>query len=393
MIERLQQEFMNVYSTESKPRVFFAPGRINLIGEHIDYNGGLVLPAAISYGTYAVVKKRNDSIVRFASNNFKADGIIEVDLNRVSYDAAHTWANFPKGMISILKDQGFLIDTGLDILYYGNIPNSAGLSSSASIEMVTGVLLKELFDLSINVETLVKLGQIVENEYIGVNSGIMDQFAVGFGKKDHAILLDCENLEYEYAPIILKEHVIMIIHTNKQRALSESKYNERRQQCETALTDLQEQLDINNLCMVAPKLFEQTKHLIKDETNRLRAQHVVYEQARTKKAFQRLKADDLHAFGKLMNDSHYSLRHYYEVTGLELDTIVKAAQCQKGVLGARMTGAGFGGCAIAIVKKTQTEQFKENVNKIYVEKVGYEASFYEAAIGDGARELKGVVMR
>ena len=390
VIEKLQQEFMNLFSSESKPQVFFAPGRINLIGEHIDYNGGVVLPAAISFGTYALVRKRNDSKLRFFSLNFIEDGIIECGLNDLTYDQAHKWANYPKGMILVLKNKGYSIVTGFDILFYGNIPNAAGLSSSASLEIVTGVLLKELFHLPVNMEEIVKVGQLVENEYIGVNSGIMDQFAVGFGKKDHAILLDCQNLQFEYAPIKLKEYVIMIIHTNKQRALTESKYNERRKQCENALMDLKELLDINNLCMVTPETFEQVKHLIKNDTDRKRAHHVVYEHARTKEAFLRLKERDIVSFGKLMNESHHSLQAYYEVTGLELDTIVKSAQNQVGVLGARMTGAGFGGCAIAIVKKEHTKQFKENVNKDYAKKVGYDATFYEASIGDGARKMKGV---
>ncbi len=390
VIKKLQQEFLNQFSSDSEPRVFFAPGRINLIGEHIDYNGGVVLPAAISFGTYALVKKRNDSKLRFFSLNFIEDGIIECSLNDLTYDQAHKWANYPKGMISVFKDKGYSIAKGFDILFYGNIPNAAGLSSSASLEMVTGVLLKELFKLSISLEEIVKSGQLVENEYIGVNSGIMDQFAVGFGKKDHAILLDCQSLKYEYAPFKLKDYVIMIIHTNKQRALSGSKYNERRAECENALEDLKEQLDINNLCMVTPETFEQVKHLIKNDTDRKRAQHVVYENKRTKEAFLRLKEGDIVSFGKLMNESHHSLQAYYEVTGLELDTIVKSSQSQKGVLGARMTGAGFGGCAIAIVKKEHAKQFKENVNKEYVDEVGYNATFYEATIDDGAREMKGV---
>lgn len=390
MIAKLEHEFKNIYSNGSESHLFFAPGRINLIGEHLDYNGGFVLPAAISFGTYALVRKRDDTILRFSSLNFKEEGIIECTLNDLTYNKAHKWANYPKGMIKFLKDKGFSISSGLDILFYGNIPSASGLSSSASIEMVTGVLLKQLFNLHINQEDIAKIGQFVENKYIGVNSGIMDQFSIVFGKKDHAILLNCENLHYEYAPIKLKEHIIMIIHTNKQRALSESKYNERRVQCENALRDLQDQLDIKNLCKLTPKVFEQTKHIIKDETDRKRAHHIVYEQARTKEAYQQLQDSDLVSFGKLMNDSHDSLQHYYEVTGFELDTIVEAAQSQVGVLGARMTGAGFGGCAIALVEKAHKEQFTENVTRKYIEKVGYNPIIYEATISDGARQMKGV---
>ena len=390
VIEKLQHEFINIFSNDNESHLFFAPGRVNLIGEHLDYNGGFVLPAAISFGTYALVRERDDTTLRFSSLNFKEEGIIECTLDDLTYDEAHKWANYPKGMIKKLKEKGHIISSGLDILFYGNIPSASGLSSSASIEMVTGVLLKELFHLHINEEEIAKTGQLVENNYIGVNSGIMDQFSIVFGKRDHAILLNCENLHYEYAPIKLKDHIIMIIHTNKQRALSESKYNERRVQCENALCDLQNQLDLQNLCMVTPKVFEQTKHLIKDEIDRKRAHHIVYEQARTKEAYQQLLDSDLVSFGKLMNDSHDSLKHYYEVTGFELDTIVEAAQSQVGVLGARMTGAGFGGCAIALVEKAHKEQFIENVTKKYVEKVGYYPIIYEATISDGAREMKGV---
>nr|WP_263324601.1 galactokinase [Neobacillus sp. Marseille-Q6967] len=383
----LTSEFQSIFNTSQTPRTFFAPGRINLIGEHTDYNGGHVFPASISFGTYALSIKRNDQKLRFYSMNFPETGIIESDLSELAYDEKDNWANYPKGMLLYLKEAGHEINQGADILYYGNIPNGAGLSSSASIELATGVLLDGLFNLNIERLAMIQLGKKVENQYIGVNSGIMDQFAIGMGKRDHAILLDCETLNYQYAPIVLNGHAIIIINTNKQRTLAGSKYNERRAQCEQALSELQQELSINSLGDLSPEEFETNKHLIRDETNRKRAKHAVYENARTLLALEKLQQGDLNAFGQLMNESHKSLRDDYEVTGLELNTIAETAWEQEGVLGARMTGAGFGGCAIAVVEKNKIDDFKKNVNSIYREKVGYEATFYIATIGDGAKEL------
>ncbi|WP_170008446.1 galactokinase [Bacillus fonticola] len=383
----LSKEFKSIFNTTTTPRKFFAPGRINLIGEHTDYNGGHVFPASISYGTYALGIKRDDQRLRFYSMNFPDIGVIECDLSDLAYDKSHQWANYPKGMLLYLKAAGHEISHGADILFYGNIPNGAGLSSSASIELATGVLLDGLFDLDMDRIDMIQLGQKVENQYVGVNSGIMDQFAIGMGKKDHAILLNCQTLEHEYAPLSLKNHVIMIINTNKQRTLAKSKYNERRAQCEEALKDLQAKLSIRSLGEFTKEQFETNKHLITDEINRRRAKHAVYENARTLEALDKLRQGDIKLFGKLMNDSHLSLRDDYAVTGLELDTIVEAAWKQDGVLGARMTGAGFGGCAIALVAKDRVDEFKKNVNAIYHQKVGYDANFYTATIGDGAKEI------
>ncbi|MEK5038173.1 galactokinase [Sporosarcina sp. FSL K6-3457] len=383
----LLHEFHFIFNSPTVPRTFFAPGRINLIGEHTDYNGGHVFPASISFGTYALARKRDDQQLRFYSLNFAHTGIIECDLADLSYNEAHDWANFPKGMIKYMSESGYTISSGMDILFYGNIPNGAGLSSSASIEMVTGALLEGLFDLNIKRLQMIQLGQQVENNYIGVNSGIMDQFAIGKGKKDHAILLNCQTLDYQYAPIQLDDYMIMIINTNKQRTLAGSKYNERRAQCEQALADLQQELSIMSLGDLTKEQFEQYKHLIQDDTNRQRAKHAVYENRRTLEALQQLQQGHVEAFGQLMNESHHSLQQDYEVTGVELDTIVHTAWQQPGVIGARMTGAGFGGCAIAIVEKDQVEHFKHNVNTIYQQIIGYEATFYSASIGDGAREL------
>lgn len=386
-IDSLYKQFTNVFKNTDNIRLFFAPGRINLIGEHTDYNGGHVFPASISFGTYALAAKRSDSKLRFYSMNFPDSGIIECNLTELDYNRNHNWANYPKGMIKFIQDNGYDVNSGMDILYYGDIPNRAGLSSSASIEIVTGIVLERLFNFEIDRIEIVKLGQKVENEYMNVNSGIMDQFAIGMGKIDHAIHLNTETLDYIYAPLKLLHHSIMIINTNKSRTLTDSKYNERRAECEEALSDIQTVLDIHSLCELTPDQFENHKHLIQNETNQKRAKHAVYENARTIKALKMLHDEDLIHFGELMNASHRSLRHDYEVTGLELDTIVEAAWGQDGVLGARMTGAGFGGCAIAIVENEHLETFKHQVNRTYVEKIGYDATFYTAQIGEGAKEI------
>lgn len=368
-------------------RLFFAPGRINLIGEHTDYNGGYVFPCAITKGTYAFAAKRKDTKIRMYSLNFEEAGVIEFDIDQLDFDEQHQWANYPKGVIRYLKAEGYGLENGLDILYFGTIPNGAGLSSSASIEMVTGVLLEKLFSHSIDRIELVKLGQRVENEFIGVNSGIMDQFAVGMCKKNAAVLLNCETLDYEYAPIELVDHGILIMNTNKRRELAESKYNERRRECEAALEVLRKSIDINELCSLNLEQFEQYKDTIKDEVIRKRARHAVYENSRTLQAMSALKLGNLTEFGRLMDESHTSLKEDYEVTGKELDTLVAAAQKQAGVLGARMTGAGFGGCAIALVEKKKIPEIIESVGKLYSDEIGYPASFYEVNVGDGAKEL------
>lgn len=383
----LIHQFHTIFQTGQTPRIFFAPGRINLIGEHTDYNGGHVFPAALSYGTYSLATMRDDQKIRLYSMNFPNVGIIEVDLSNLLFRPSDQWANYPKGVVLYLKERYLGISRGADILYYGNIPNGAGLSSSASIELVTSVLLNELYDLQIDRLSLIQLCQRMENEYIGVNSGIMDQFTVGMGKKEHALLLNCQTLSYQYAPLVLAEHEIVIIHTNKQRTLAGSKYNERRAQSEQALIDLQQELSIRSLCDLTPEQFEEHKDLIKDETSLRRARHAIYENSRTLAAYEKLTGGDLIGFGKLMNESHLSLRDDYEVTGVELDTVVEAAWKQEGVIGARMTGAGFGGCAIAIVRNDHSSNVKENILASYRERVGYDPFFYSAIIGDGAREV------
>jgi galactokinase len=385
-VTTLNKIFLDMFHVLPK-QAFFAPGRINLIGEHTDYNGGHVFPCAITYGTYAVARKREDQLVRLYSVNFPDKGIIEFNLNQLAYDSAHSWANYPKGMIRYIMEAGYEIPTGFECAIQGNIPNGAGLSSSASIELLTGVMVSGLYQLGILQLELIKLGKQVENEFIGVNSGIMDQFAIGMGMKNAGILLDCQTLSYEYAPIHLEDYKILIMNTNKRRELADSKYNERRSECEQALAQLKKKLPIEALGQLSETEFDENQYLITNETVRKRAKHAVYENIRTLKALKELKEGNLAAFGQLMNESHISLRDDYEVTGVELDSLVEAAWKQPGVLGARMTGAGFGGCAIAIVENKEVESFIENVGAAYKEKIGYAADFYVASIGDGAKEI------
>ena len=386
-VTSLSKTFLDLYQSLPE-KAFFAPGRINLIGEHIDYNGGYVFPCAITYGTYAVAGKRKDQLVRLYSDNFPQIGIIEFNLDELFYEKAHHWANYPKGMVKYIMEAGYKLPNGFDCVIKGNIPNGAGLSSSASIELLIGVLINGLFELDIPRFKLIKLGKRVENEFIGVNSGIMDQFAIGMGKENTAILLDCQTLDYEYAPIQLDNHKIIIMNTNKRRELADSKYNERREECKQALAQLQQKLSLEELGQLTGEEFEGNKHLISNAIVRKRAKHVVYENLRTLKAFHALKVDNLESFGEMMNESHISLRDDYEVTGIELDSLVEVAWKQRGVVGARMTGAGFGGCAIAIVENDEVERFISNVGAAYFNKIGYEAVFYVASIGDGAKEIE-----
>ena len=386
MLEKLYNKFKNLFGYEAESK-FFSPGRVNLIGEHTDYNGGHVFPCAIHKGTYALVKKRDDKKFRMYSENFENLGIIEFLLDNLVNEKKHKWVNYPKGVVKMFIEAGYKIDSGFDVLFYGNIPNGSGLSSSASIEIVTSIILKDLYNLDIDMVEMVKLSQKAENQFIGVNSGIMDQFAVGMGKKDNAILLDCNTLKYSYAPVILKDEVLVIGNTNKKRGLADSKYNERRAECEEALKDLQKELDIQSLGELSVEEFNKSEKLIKNEINRKRAKHAVYENQRTIKAQKELMEGNLKEFGRLMNESHVSLRDDYEVTGIELDTMVEIAWNQEGVIGSRMTGAGFGGCTISIVKKDAVDKFIENVGKEYKEKVGLDADFYVVNISDGAKKL------
>lgn len=382
----INDKFTEIFGEQAEA-TFFSPGRINLIGEHTDYNGGHVFPCAISLGTYGAARKREDNKLRFYSTNFEDLGIIETSLDDLKYDKKDNWVNYAKGIIYFLKETGHDVDKGMDIFIEGNIPNGSGLSSSASLEMLIGVIAQELFNLDIDRVDLVKLGMETENKFIGVNSGIMDQFAVGMGKQNQAILLDTNTLEYSYAPVDMGNNVIVIMNTNKRRELADSKYNERRSECETAVGELQAKLDIKTLGELDAQTFDEYAYLIEDENRLKRARHAVWENQRTMQAQTALEEGDLEKFGRLVNASHVSLEHDYEVTGIELDTLAHTAWKQEGVLGARMTGAGFGGCGIAIVDKDKVEAFKENVGKVYTEKIGYAPAFYIAEIADGTKVL------
>ena len=360
---------------------------MNLIGEHTDYNGGHVFPCALTIGTYAVARLRDDDKLCLFSMNFEDDGVGESRLADIETKKDGDWRNYPKGIVWAFGKKGYKVDKGLDILYFGNIPNGSGLSSSASIEVLTGFILKELFGFDVTNQDLALIGQFSENQYNGVNCGIMDQFAIAMGKKDCAIFLDTADLSYEYAPIVLKGAKIVILNTNKKRGLGDSKYNERRSECEAALAALQTKLSIKSLGELTEEEFESNKELIGDPVKIKRAKHAVYENQRTIKAVKALKDNDLELFGKLMIASHDSLRDDYEVTGIELDTLVAEALKQQGVIGARMTGAGFGGCAVSIVKEEAVPAFIENVGKAYKEKIGYAADFYVVEIGDGPSVL------
>lgn len=379
----LINEFEQVFGSEKECQVFFAPGRVNLIGEHTDYNGGHVFPCSLTIGTYAVVRKRMDDKLRFYSMNFKELGMIESSINDLVNKKEDNWANYPKGVIWTLQEKGYPIKHGMDLLIYGNIPNASGLSSSASLEVLTGFIMKNLFDLQISNTEIALISQYAENNFNGVNCGIMDQFAIAMGKKNHAIFLNTSDLSFQYAPLDLDGFKIVIMNTNKRRGLGDSKYNERRRECESALNDLQNVISIRSLGDLSEEEFETYQGTIQDPIQRKRAKHAVYENQRTIKAIEALKSKDLILFGKLMYDSHKSLQYDYEVTGTELDTIVEAARKQEGVIGARMTGAGFGGCAVSIVREEAVPSFIIQVGQEYAEKIGYDASFYVVEAGDG----------
>lgn len=381
------KKFAEVFGSEDGAEAFFAPGRVNLIGEHTDYNGGHVFPCALTIGTYAVARKRDDRKLRFYSMNFERLGIIESSLDDLKPSKEAGWTNYPKGVIWAFGEKGYKVDCGFDILLNGNIPNGSGLSSSASVEVVTGYILSEMLGLDIPNQELAIIGQFSENNFNGVNCGIMDQFAIAMGKKDNAIFLDTSDLSFEYAPIKLEGAKIVISCSNKKRGLGDSKYNERRAECEEALGEIQSGMGINTLGDLDEEQFEKVKMAIKDEDRRKRAKHAVYENQRTIKAVNALKNNDIELFGKLMNESHVSLRDDYEVTGEELDTLVEEAWKVDGVIGSRMTGAGFGGCTVSIVKDEAVDTFIKNVGKSYKEKIGYAADFYVVEIGHGPCRL------
>lgn len=383
MKEIVLSKFAEVFGDTENAKVYFAPGRVNLIGEHTDYNGGHVFPCALTIGTYGVCRLRDDNKLKFYSMNFENLGLIESSLDDLKPYKEADWTNYPKGVMWAFGEKGMKVTKGMDILLNGNIPNGSGLSSSASVEVLTGFILRDLFGFNVTNQDLALIGQYSENKFNGVNCGIMDQFAIAMGKKDNAIFLDTATLKYEYAPIVLEGAKIVISCSNKKRGLGDSKYNERRQECEDALAKLKSEIEISSLGDLDEDTFEKHASVIGDETKIRRARHAVYENQRTVKAVSALKASDVSLFGQLMNDSHVSLRDDYEVTGIELDTLAEVAWSVPGVIGARMTGAGFGGCAVAIVKEEAIDNFIKTVGDAYEKKIGYKADFYVVEVGDG----------
>lgn len=389
MYEFMAEIFEKVYGDRSGIRVFFAPGRVNLIGEHTDYNGGHVFPCALTLGTYAAVRKRDDNLIRMYSENIPGGLIVERELGDYTIYCKKSWSNYPFGVIWALDKQGKKLTCGYDIVYYGNIPGGAGLSSSASIEVLTAYMFCELCGWDISLVDISILCQYSENNYNGMNCGIMDQFASAMGKENHAIFLDTATLEYEYAPIELDNKIILIINSNVKHSLGSSKYNERRSESEAALLALKAKLDIETLGDLDEETFNENMDLIKNPIERKRAKHAVYENRRTIKAYNALKRGDIEEFGKLMVESHLSLRDDYEVSCKEIDCIVDLGMHCDGVYGIRITGGGFGGCCVSIVDADKADAVISYIGSEYKEAVGYGADFYTVKAGSGPCEVKG----
>lgn len=389
MTAKLVEKFQELFGAEGDIRTYFAPGRVNLIGEHTDYNGGHVFPCALTLGTYGIARKREDNKLRFYSVNFERLGVIESSLEDLKPYKAAEWTNYPKGVMWAFEERGYKLPNGLDILLYGNIPNGSGLSSSASLEVLTGVILKDMFGFDVSMTDIALIGQFSENNFNGCNCGIMDQFASAMGKKDNAIFLDTNTLQYEYAPVVLDDAKIVIINSKVKHSLVDSAYNDRRNECETALKELQEVVAVQTLGDLTEEAFEKHKDAIKSEIRQKRARHAVYENQRTIRAVEALKENRIEEFGKLMNESHRSLRDDYEVSCKEIDILVDLAWETEGVIGSRITGGGFGGCTVSIVKNEAVDGFIKNIGEQYLAKVGHEAEFYVVDIGDGARVLNG----
>ena len=387
MKETILKRFTEVFGDAEGVKVYFAPGRVNLIGEHTDYNGGHVFPCALTIGTYGAARRRTDNKLCFYSMNFEKLGVITSSMDELTASKEAGWTNYPKGVMWAFGEKGLKIPCGMDLMLYGNIPNGSGLSSSASVEVLTGYILRDFYGFDVSNQDLALIGQYAENNFNKVNCGIMDQFAIAMGKKDHAIFLDTSDLSYTYAPIALEGAKIVIACSNKKRGLGDSKYNERRSECEKALAELQEKVEIKSLGELDEEAFEKYQSAIGDEVRRKRARHAVYENQRTIRAVEALQKNDVIQFGQLMNASHVSLRDDYEVTGIELDTLVEEAWKAEGVIGSRMTGAGFGGCTVSIVKDAFIDAFIERVGTAYQNKIGYQADFYVVEIGDGPRAL------
>lgn len=388
MKEKLLEKFKELFGNADGVSLYFSPGRVNLIGEHTDYNGGHVFPCALTLGTYGAARKRNDRLVHFYSMNLDHLGVIEASLDELVNKKEYNWANYPFGVVWAFAEKGYALDCGFDMVIWGNIPNGSGLSSSASLEVLTGVILKDLYGIdALSMTDLALIGQYSENNFNGCNCGIMDQFAVAMGKKDHAIFLDTSTLNYEYAPVVLEDAKIVITNSKVKHSLVDSAYNQRRQECTDALSELQSVVEIKTLGDLDEETFEKHKDAIKDPIRQKRARHAVKENQRTIQAVAALRAGDITRFGQLMNQSHISLRDDYEVSCEEIDILVDLAWALPGVIGSRITGGGFGGCTVSIVKNDAVDTFTESIGQAYKEKVGHEAEFYIVDIGDGAKRL------
>lgn len=387
MKEEVLKKFGELFDNVDGVKVYFAPGRVNMIGEHTDYNGGHVFPCALTIGTYAAARKRTDRKLRLYSMNFEKLGIIESSLDDLNPSKEAGWTNYPKGVMWAFGLRGMQMDCGMDIVLYGNIPNGSGLSSSASLEVLTGFMLRDLYGFDVTNQELALIGQYSENNFNGCNCGIMDQFASAMGKKDNAIFLNTADLSFEYAPLVLEGAKIVVTNSNVKHSLVDSKYNERRSECETALKELQSVIDIKGLGDLTEEQFEEHKRAIQDETRVRRAKHAVYENQRTIRAVAALKKNDIILFGELMNASHVSLRDDYEVSCEEIDVLVEEAWKVPGVVGSRITGGGFGGCTVSIVKDEAVDLFRKQVGEAYQKRVGKAADFYVVEIGDGPRVL------
>ena len=389
MLNKLIKEFQKLYGAEGELRTYFAPGRVNLIGEHTDYNGGHVFPCALTLGTYAVVRDREDRGLRFYSMNFSSLGVLETSLDDLVPHKEASWTNYPKGVMWAFEKRGFHLTHGLDIAIFGDIPAGSGLSSSASLEVLTGIILKDAFGFDqVSMPEIALIGQDSENNFNGCNCGIMDQFASAMGRKDHAIFLDTSTLEYQYAPVLLEDAKIVITNSKVKHSLVNSAYNDRRRECETALSDLQTVTQIKTLGDLSNEDFESFQSAIKDPVCLKRARHAVHENQRTIQAVEALKNNDIALFGKLMNASHESLKTDYEVSCPEIDLLVDLAQAMPGVIGSRITGGGFGGCTVSIVKNDTVDRFVKEIGSAYQKETGHEAEFYIVEIGDGARKLQ-----
>ena len=385
--KNLKEKFQELFGDSENVRFFFAPGRVNLIGEHTDYNGGHVFPCALSIGTYACVKKRQDGIFRFYSLNVESAGVITADEYSFNPLEDKQWASYLKGVIWAFRKRGYSLPEGLDLVLYGNIPNGSGLSSSASLEVLMGSILKEMYGLKLSLPEIALIGQYSENNYNGMNCGIMDQFASAMGKKDHAIFLDTATLEFSYAPLVLTDYALIITNTNKKHKLIGSAYNDRRRESEEALEILQKYAEIKTLGDLSDEEFFRLEEKLEDPIIQKRAKHAVLENNRTVAAKKALEDGDYYEFGRLMNLSHVSLRDDYEVSCEESDLLCETAWTLPYVLGSRMTGGGFGGCTVSLVKREKMKDFEEELQKVYEPKIGYPCSFYEAEIADGPREL------